>query len=168
MQKSVSKSGLSVVAALAAACAFASPWAAAESGPLVINSKVATVECSGRDVNVLAKDASLTLTGNCKEIHFLGAGTTATVASATLVQITADDVVVKVSGVVNEANLFGKNAELVVAGLNALSLNGENALVTAQSIGTIAAAGSGNSVTWHTGSPDINDIGGDNNFAAIP
>lgn len=168
MQKSVSKSSLSVFAALAAACAFASPWAAADSAPLVINSKVATVDCSGRDVNVLAKEANLTFTGNCKEIHFFGAGTTATVTSATLIQITADDVVVNVSGVVNEANLLGRNAELEVASLSALSLNGENALVTAQSIGTIAAAGSGNRVTWHTGTPEINDIGGDNNFAAIP
>ena len=168
MQKSASKSGLGVFAALVVASASASSWAEAQSAPLLISSKTGTVDCSGRDVNATAKEATLTFTGNCKEISFLGAGTTATVESATLIRINEADVEVSVGGTVNQAYLIGNNAHLTADKLGELSLTGEIAMVEAQSIGSISAAGSGNRVTWRTGTPQINDIGGDNNFAAIP
>lgn len=164
MRKSVFRTVPFAAATLALACSVTSHSVTAEVDELLIDSKSATIDCGGKDVNVISTKGKLKFTGRCKGIYFIGEGTSATVQSATLIQLSGDGMNVTVADPVTEAFVIGKNGRLTVSTIDELRINGDLADIRAQSIRAISAAGNDNRVTWRKGSPQINDIGSRNIF----
>ncbi|WP_300617840.1 DUF3060 domain-containing protein [Dokdonella sp.] len=136
--------------------------AADDDAPLFVNTQEGSVDCDGHDVNVTSSNATLTFTGRCKGIYFIGTGTTATIESAELVQATGAGQRVTAKGKVSEVYLIGRDGQFEFEGVGALHLNGNASRVDAKTIDTIDAAGSRNTVHWSSGKPTINDMGSGN------
>lgn len=151
-----------LVLGLAMVLAAASGTTSAESSALFVNTTSGTIDCTDRDVNITASNAELTLTGRCKGVYFVGSSTRATIESATLLQVSVDDVQIEVKGPVEEAFVIGSRAVLVLDKVGQLNVNGDSARIEAASIAALSVVGSRNSVRWTAGSPTINDIGSGN------
>ena len=154
------------IGAAMAVLALTTATTSAESSALFVNTTSGTIDCSDRDVNITASNAELTLTGRCKGVYFVGSSTRATIESATLLQVSVDDVQIDVKGAVDEAFVIGSRAVLAFDEVGQLNVNGDGARIEAASISSLSVVGSRNSVRWASGSPTINDIGSGNTLQA--
>lgn len=152
-----------LAALVIAGCVF-STTVAAEEAAMHVATTTGTIDCSHRDVNVMAAHARLAFTGPCKGIYFIGRNTVASVESASLLQITEADVTVT-AGNVAEVYVIGDNSRLDAGALGELRLQGNSAVIKAKSIKTLSVVGRGNKVSWRAGSPEVNDIGSNNTLS---
>ncbi len=160
-----------IVPAVLAAFTVLSPAAAEsvnEAAPLMIHSASGTIDCSGRDANITSADARLTLTGRCGQLHFIGDRITATISSATYVQVSGADNELDVAGMTAEAALIGNGGRFRFDKLGELRVNGDGMRIEADSITSIAAVGSRNEVAWASGTPVVNDLGNGNTLQPKP
>lgn len=148
--------------ALALGASAAASRADDDAPALLVNTQEGTIDCDGHDVNVTSSDATLTFTGRCKGIYFIGTGTTATIESAELVQATGARQHVAAKGTVAEVYLIGREGRFEFEGIGELRLNGDASRVDAKTIDAIDAVGSRNTVHWSSGKPKINDMGSGN------
>lgn len=152
-------------ALLAVVLASCAGLAIADELPAVfVNTQSGTIDCEGRDVNLTASNAVLTLTGNCKGVYFVGSATKASIESTGLVQISVNDVHVTVRRPVDEVSIIGSHAEATFDKVGRLQLTGSDSRVQAGEIATLNVIGSGNTVRWTSGSPRISDVGSDNSL----
>lgn len=150
---------------ITAVFALASPleaFAEEEMAALLVNTQSGTIVCDGRDVNVTSSNATLSFTGRCKGLYFVGSHTTATVESATLIQAAGTNLKLTVGGKADEVYLIGGKGQFTFDSVGQLNLNADDARIEAKSIATISALGSRNTVQWSSGAPTINDIGSGN------
>ena len=145
-----------LVAALFASSAVAS---GSEAEGLVVNTTTVTIDCSGRDVDVIASDARLVFTGRCGQLHFTGDRTTATVESATLLQVAGAATNLRVKSALADALLAGNGGTFHFESVEDLRVNGDDLRVEAARIGAVTLAGSRNEVQWSAGSPSVHDLG---------
>lgn len=152
-----------LLATTAFALAGALPDAVAEETPtLFVTTQSASIDCTGHDVNVASANAKLTFTGRCKGLYFVGSGTTATIESAELVQVSGDGMRLGVKGKLVDAHLIGNRGEFTFDEIDTLHLNGDDLRVDARAIGKISAIGSRNTTRWMSGEPLVDDIGSGN------
>jgi hypothetical protein len=148
-----------LVAALSAPATVAS---ASEADGLVVNTTSGTIDCGGRDVDVIASDARLVFTGACGELHFTGDRTTATIESATLLQVAGKATNLRVRSPLADALLAGNGGTFHFESVDDLRVNGDDLRVEAGRIGAVTLAGSRNEVQWSAGSPSVHDLGNRN------
>ncbi len=129
---------------------------------LVVNTTTGTIDCSGRDVDVIASDARLVFTGKCGDLHFTGDRTTATIESATLLQVAGAATHLTVKNPLADILLTGNGGTFRFESVDDLRINGDGLRVEATRIGAVTLAGSRNEVQWSAGSPTVHDLGNGN------
>ena len=135
---------------------------ASGSEGLVVNTTSGTIDCSGRDVDVIASDARLVFTGRCGHLHFTGDRTTATIEAATLLQVVGAAANLRIKSPLAEVLLLGDGGTFHFESVEDLRVNGSGLRVEAARIGAVSLGGSRNQVQWSAGSPSVHDLGNDN------
>ena len=151
-----------LIAALFALPAMTAIASDSEAEGLVVNTATGTIDCSGRDVDVIASDARLVFTGQCGHLHFTGDRTTATIESATLLQVVGAAMHLDIKSPLSDVLLTGNGGTFKFESVDDLRVNGDGLRVEAARIGAVTLAGSRNEVQWSAGSPAVHDIGNGN------
>jgi hypothetical protein len=142
--------------------AAAGTSATADDGTQIlrINTALGSVDCSDRHVEVFSVQAELSFTGQCRELYFLGENTRASVESAEMVQVVANNVALTIAAPLAELRQLGDGGEHRVGVVSGeVYVQGSNNQIHAQSLGELRLTGDRNRVHWTTGPRDIGDLG---------
>lgn len=134
-----------------------------DSTTLHVSTRSGTIDCTGKNVEIVTDNAQLVLKGACGEIYIIGKNDSVDIDRAKLVQVSGgSNVQVKALGRIDEIYLVGDNGNHHFADVGELNVNSDSNQIDARSIETLSLSGSLNNVRWASGSPSINDIGRDN------
>jgi len=133
-----------------------------ESGIRMTTSDSGEIDCDGRDLNIVGRDASLVLRGHCATVSLFGRNGNLQIEQADTLRILGDNAQVALRGDVGTVALFGRQAKLQTAGIATLEVSGDQNQLHATEIGSIALQGSDNAIVQRTGSARVSDGGRDN------
>ncbi|WP_254461252.1 DUF3060 domain-containing protein [Xanthomonas sacchari] len=120
------------------------------------------IDCDGRDLNIVGRDATLVLHGHCATVSLFGRNGNLQIERADTLRVLGDDAQVAMHGDAGQVALFGRNGRLQMARIATLEVSGDQNQLQASEIGTIALHGNDNAIVQRSGRVRVDDGGRDN------
>lgn len=154
---------LMVGVAVGAASSLIAHPAADDGKPILrVNSLKGTIDCTDRHVEIYSDGADLVFTGKCLGLYFLGARTRARIDRAQLVQVVGNNVDVAVTAPLAELRMLGNHGTYEVGEVTDLYGQSDDNLVNMDRVVGVHLVGSRNVVKWKHGTPQVSDMGNQN------
>lgn len=120
------------------------------------------IDCDGRDLNIVGRDATLVLHGHCATVSLFGRNGNLQIERADTLRVLGDNAQIAMRGDAGQVALFGRHGRLQMARIATLDVSGDQNQLQASEIDTIALQGNGNAIVQRSGSAQVDDSGRDN------
>ncbi|KAA8919408.1 DUF3060 domain-containing protein [Xanthomonas sontii] len=120
------------------------------------------IDCDGRDLNIVGRDATLVLHGHCATVSLFGRNGNLQIERADTLRVLGDNAQIAMRGDAGQVALFGRHGRLQMARIATLDVSGDQNQLQASEIDTIALQGNGNAIVQRSGSAQVDDGGRDN------
>ncbi|MCW0366386.1 hypothetical protein NB699_001369 [Xanthomonas sacchari] len=120
------------------------------------------IDCDGRDLNIVGRDATLVLHGHCATVSLFGRNGNLQIERADTLRVLGDNAQIAMRGDAEQVALFGRHGRLQMARIATLDVSGDQNQLQASEIDTIALQGNGNAIVQRSGSAQVDDSGRDN------
>ncbi|MET7140305.1 DUF3060 domain-containing protein [Xanthomonas sp. PPL139] len=120
------------------------------------------IDCDGRDLNIVGRDATLVLHGHCTTVSLFGRNGNLQIERADTLRVLGDYAQVTMRGDAGKVALFGRHGRLQMARIDRLDVSGDQNQLQASEIATIALQGNDNAIVQRSGTAQVDDGGRDN------